>query len=144
MRRRAYAGIGRGAERGATAAKLAMARELRCSPTEAEARLWDALRRRQVAGWKFRRQHVVAGYVADFYCPALRLILEVDGGVHADRAAEDAVRTADLEALGITVRRIPNEAILAHLPAVLTALRTTCARLSAPLSPGNRGKGAGG
>ena len=101
-------------------------------------------RRRQVAGWKFRRQHVVAGYVADFYCPALRLILEVDGGVHADRAAEDAVRTADLEALGITVRRIPNEAILAHLPAVLTALRTTCARLSAPLSPGNRGKGAGG
>jgi hypothetical protein len=53
---------------GAAGDKLALARAMRATPTAAEAALWSALRSRQLGGWKFRRQHVIAGYIVDFYC----------------------------------------------------------------------------
>jgi len=74
--------------------------------------LWLHLRRRALDGWKFRRQHVLAGYVADFYCPALRLVVEVDGPVHELRAPEDAARTAALEQVGAIVVRGTNTEVL--------------------------------
>src|SRR5690349_7992627 len=92
----------------ATPEKLRRARLFRQAPTSAEAMLWHALRRRLVAGLKFRRQHVIAGYIVDFYCPALRLVIEVDGGVHDAQRERDAQRTVYLAQLGVSIIRIPN------------------------------------
>ncbi len=68
------------------------ARQLRREPTEAESRLWGILRGRQLHGAHFRRQHPIPPYVADFACVAVRLVVEVDGGQHADA---DAARARD-------------------------------------------------
>ena len=86
------------------------ARELRRALTPAERFAWSLLRRRGIHGLKFRRQHVLGRFIADFYCPARRLVLEVDGPTH-DRpadAAYDAARTAQLVRLGYTIVRIRN------------------------------------
>ena len=66
------------------------ARSLRKTQTDAEARLWFHLRDRDLAGRKFRRQHAVGAYVVDFICLEENLVIEVDGGQHAERAREDA------------------------------------------------------
>jgi very-short-patch-repair endonuclease len=97
---------------GASAEKLAFARWMRASPTPAEAQLWSALRGRRVGGLKFRRQHVIAGYIVDFYCPELRLAVEVDGDVHQARVAEDRQRDQDLALLGVCVLRLSNADVL--------------------------------
>src|ERR1700679_3510922 len=64
------------------ARKLALARRFRREPTPAEAAAWQLLRGRRILGLKFRRQHVIAGFIVDFYCASLRLVLELDGGIH--------------------------------------------------------------
>jgi very-short-patch-repair endonuclease len=148
--------------------KLWRARLFRQAPTSAEAMLWQGLRRRLVAGLKFRRQHVIAGYVADFYCPALRLVIEVDGDVHDAQRERDAQRTAHLGRLGVTVFRIPNARVFSDLAGVVADVVDCCERLRAaikketvtkpasplrrspsasgkdPPFPRNRGKGDGG
>ena len=94
----------------ATSEKRDLARKFRRSPTEAERDAWELMRDRRLQGLKFRRQQVLEGYVADFYCAELRLVVEIDGGVHASdevRAADEA-RTRDLEAAGYRVLRIGN------------------------------------
>ena len=72
------------------------ARQNRKTPTASEALLWNALRDRRFRGIKFRRQHVLAPFIVDFYAPALKLVVEIDGGYHAERVAEDAAREAVL------------------------------------------------
>jgi very-short-patch-repair endonuclease len=87
------------------------ARTMRKEPTEAERRMWYELRDRRLGGWKFRRQVPLAGYILDFYCNELRLSVELDGSQHYDAGtneAYDAKRTADLEALGVTIVRFEN------------------------------------
>ena len=84
------------------------ARDLRRNPTEAERTLWRHLRQRHVAGRKFRRQHPIGRYVLDFVCLETKLVIELDGGQHADREAEDQGRTAWLEARGYRVLRFWN------------------------------------
>jgi very-short-patch-repair endonuclease len=76
---------------------LNFARELRLVPTDAEIRLWSRLRRKQLEGFRFRRQHPLGPYVVDFFCAPAKLIVEVDGGQHAD---EGEARTNWLEARG--------------------------------------------
>src|SRR5688572_27647278 len=98
------------------------ARALREMHTTAEAILWDAIRDRQLAGLKFRRQHPIGLFVADFCCPDRRLIVELDGGIHAARVTEDAEREALLTSAGYTVLRFPNEAVLTNLSMVLEAI----------------------
>jgi len=102
----------------------AIRRDLRSHPTVAEDYLWKRLRRRQLGGWKFRRQHSVGSYVLDFYCPEVRLGIELDGTVHRDplRSAYDAARQAWLEAQGIRVLRFRNEEVLRQLDLVLGAI----------------------
>jgi very-short-patch-repair endonuclease len=73
-------------------------RNLRRTQTDAEARLWQYLRDRRLAGYKFRRQHKVGAYFVDLVCTEANLIVEVDGGQHAERESYDAARTAALEA----------------------------------------------
>lgn len=95
------------------------ARELRANQTEAEARLWRQLRGRQLAGAKFRRQAPVGPYIADFICLAAKLIVEPDGGQHADNEEADAARTTWLGAQGFRVVRFWNNGVLANTDAVL-------------------------
>ena len=72
-------------------AKLAQAKALRRQMTPAEKLLWRRLRRNQL-GYHFRRQQVIAGFIADFYCDTARLVVEVDGGVHEQQADYDESR----------------------------------------------------
>jgi very-short-patch-repair endonuclease len=90
--------------------KFAIARQLRGAATPAERYAWSLLRNRGVLGLKFRRQHVLHGFVVDFYCAAERLVLELEGAPHAtnEQRAYDAARTATLEAAGYRVIRVAN------------------------------------
>ncbi len=107
--------------RGTTPELDERARELRRNMTPAEARLWDALRAKRLAGLKFRPQHAVGTFVFDFYCARHRLIIEVDGDVHdeEEQAAHDQMRTEHLQGCGYRVLRVRNEDVFADLPAVL-------------------------
>jgi very-short-patch-repair endonuclease len=87
---------------------VANARELRRSSTDIERRFWRALRVRQIEGVKFRRQHPIGSYVVDFCAPDIRLVIELDGGQHAERQVEDERRTRFLESRGYRVLRFWN------------------------------------
>lgn len=92
----------------------------RKNPTAAEAVLWAVLRNRQLNGWKFRRQHPVAGYIPDFVCLDAKLIIEVDGGYHseAEQHSFDALRTEWLNEHGFTMLRFSNEEVLEQIDTV--------------------------
>ena len=85
-------------------------KHLRNSSTAAESTLWKVLKKSQVGGYKFRRQHSISKYVVDFYCPKLQLALELDGEPHANLAniARDTERDKFIESQGITVFRYEN------------------------------------
>lgn len=110
--------------RGTTLPIEVAAVELRQSDrgTLAEQVLWKALRGRALLGLKFRRQHPVGPYILDFFCPAARLVAEVDGDVHDEQIAYDAARTLHLNAYGYRVVRFRNEEVLSDLPAVLNTI----------------------
>lgn len=97
------------------------AKELRKSMTEAEEILWKHLRNNKLNGLKFRRQHPLDIYIADFYCHQKKLIIEIDGGVHDIREQEeyDKGRTFELEEKGFKVLRFRNEDVLNELNSVL-------------------------
>jgi adenine-specific DNA-methyltransferase len=94
-------------------------RRLRREQTEAEARLWSRLRSRQVAGAKFRRQLALSPFVVDFCCMEVGLIVEVDGGQHAERQEADASRSVQLAAKGFRVLRFWNDEVLRDTEGVL-------------------------
>ena len=98
------------------ARKLALARSFRRQPTPAEAAAWHLLRGRGILGLKSRRQQLVAGFIVDFYCASLRLVLELDGGVHdaPTQAERDALRTRALSKLAIDVVRVRNDQVSQH------------------------------
>jgi very-short-patch-repair endonuclease len=91
------------------------AQELRRTTTDAERRLWQELRGRQL-GFKFRRQAPIANFVADFACPAARLVIELDGGGHGTNEAEarDSTRSRALELAGYRVIRFWNHEVFEH------------------------------
>jgi len=91
--------------------------------TPTEAAMWRILRGRGFERYKFRRQTRIGSWIADFCCYELKLVLEMDGGVHRLRAAEDAARDADLKRRGFTVLRFVNEAVLTNPNLVLDAIR---------------------
>jgi very-short-patch-repair endonuclease len=94
---------------------------LRAAETSAEARLWRALRNRQLDRWKFRRQHPIDRYVVDFVTVAGKLVVEVDGATHSTRRelSQDSRRTERLEALGFRVVRVTNEEVRTNLEGVM-------------------------
>jgi very-short-patch-repair endonuclease len=97
----------------------ARARELRTTAPEAERILWHRLRNRQLCGFKFRRQMPIQGYFADFACVEAKLIVELDGGQHADQIEYDARRTEMIELAGYRVLRFWNSAVMTELNEVL-------------------------
>ena len=100
-----------------------IARTLRNNPTDAERRLWSRLRKRQLEGWRFRRQAPLGPYVVDFARLAARLVIEVDGGQHSWRSEQDATRQSWLEANGFQVLRFWNNEVLASTDGVLETIR---------------------
>ncbi|HEX5112815.1 MAG TPA: endonuclease domain-containing protein [Saprospiraceae bacterium] len=100
---------------------FASARQLRRHPTPAEEKLWEHLRNSQT-GYKYRRQHPCLSYIVDFYCHALKLVIEVDGAIHEGKVnkLEDAQKQQDLEASGMTVIRYTNEEVLSNIDNVMT------------------------
>lgn len=95
------------------------ARRLRREQTAAERKLWARLRARQVDGAKFRRQHPIGRYIADFCCPERGLVVELDGGQHADQVETDRRRTAFLEQQGFRVLRFWDNDMMQNIDAVL-------------------------
>ena len=105
------------------------ARRLRQSSTEAERRLWSQLRGRNLEGWKFRRQEPIGPYFADFMCRRAKLVIEVDGGQHADSQISDEIRTRFLQSQGFRVMRFWNHDVLSNTNGVLTEITSTLAEI---------------
>jgi very-short-patch-repair endonuclease len=102
-------------------------RQLRASQTSAEARLWQALRGRRLAHWKFRRQHPIGKYVVDFVTLDGKLVVEVDGITHSteQELARDQDRTRVLESFGFLVVRVTNVDVYENLDGVLEMIDRT-------------------
>jgi very-short-patch-repair endonuclease len=98
------------------------ARRLRREQTDAERILWRHLRSRRTRGVKFRRQHPIGPYFTDFCSIERRLVIELDGGQHADRLLEDEVRTSFLRSRGYRVLRFWNDQVFADVDEVLEAI----------------------
>jgi very-short-patch-repair endonuclease len=99
-------------------------KRLRTHATEPEKILWDALRARNVGGLKFRRQHPIEPYIADYYCAEAMLVVELDGESHNDRQDYDARRDECFRKLGLTVMRLTNHDVITNIDGVATAILT--------------------
>jgi very-short-patch-repair endonuclease len=119
---------------------LTRARIMRREPTPAERVLWRALRDKQLHGLKFRRQVPLGPYIVDFYCSAARLVVEVDGVVHAD-STTDLVRDEWLRAQGLYVLRFWNDEVLKNIDGVLIVIAET-SRGPLPPAPSRKGRGS--
>ena len=115
------------------------AKKMRNQPTDAEKRLWEELSGKQLENYKFRRQHIIGDYIADFICLKENVIVEVDGLIHQfpENQVSDAERTAWLNAEGYQVIRFLNNEVLFEMDKVLSKINSA---LTAP-PPGARGAG---
>jgi len=101
------------------------AREMRQYPTEAEAEdvLWEVLRRKQLDGFRFRRQHVIHIFIVDFYCPKAKLVVEVDGEIHLSQTEYDKYWEDVLVQWDYSVLRFTNEQVLGGINDVLMEIK---------------------
>ena len=99
--------------------------QLRNNAIPAECKLWNRLKQKQLVGRKFRRQNSVGDYILNFYCPAEKLCIELDGAYHftSTQRQLDELRTEYLNSLNITVLRFNNEEVLENIEAVLEAIK---------------------
>jgi very-short-patch-repair endonuclease len=116
-----------------TSTAQANARKLRHAMTDSERRLWSRLRMEQL-GVKFRRQHPVGNYVADFACLDPQVIIELDGSHHSDQVAYDRVRDKFFEQQGFTVLRFPTNEPFLNLEGLLIVIADAVTAQSAPPS----------
>jgi very-short-patch-repair endonuclease len=112
--------------------KVRFAKALRRHMTSEERLLWNKLRRSAVEGIHFRRQQIIGGYIADFYCAAANLAIELDGPVHDGQTVADRERDAALSELGIGTMRISNEELAADFGLVVRKIVAAC-RTTSPL-----------
>jgi len=108
------------------------ARSLRERSTDVERLLWSRLRNRQLSGCKFRRQQPIGSFVADFVCLEYRLVIELDGGQHAEQQSQDEVRSAFLHKEGYRVLRFWNNQVLGELDSVLEVINSALAHSAHP------------
>ncbi len=108
------------------------AKHMRQNPTVAENILWRRLRRKQVGGFSFRRQHPIGRFIVDFYCAKARLVIEVDGEIHdgSEQAEYDASRQEFLEGLDLKVLRFDNAQVYQATDAVIEAIAESLYGLS--------------
>lgn len=104
------------------------ARDLRKKMTPAEKIVWEKLRDKRLGGFKFRRQHPIWRFIADFYCHQVKLVIEIDGGIHQDQLIKeyDASRSAELERMGIKVLRYLNEDVFGNTERILCEIENEC------------------
>ncbi len=120
------------------------AREMRNNPTEPELRLWRNILNRQLGGYKFRRQEVIGRAIVDFLCPSAKLVVEVDGDTHADRA-RDARRDAYLRSFGFNVLHVANHEVMRNMEGVLTVIAQALETADSPHpNPSPEGEGLEG
>ena len=100
-----------------------LARDLRSNMTPAEIMVWEALCKKQVEGFRFKRQYPIGRYIADFYCHELKLIIEIDGDIHNTRNEYDKNRDQFLEADGYTVLRFSNDKIIDSIDSVINTIK---------------------
>ena len=98
------------------------AKLLRKTMTDAERWLWQRLRNRELAGWKFRRQHPIGPFIVDFVCIEKRIVVEIDGGQHAENLESDAKRSEYLKEKGYQVFRFWNNDVLQDGESVLSVI----------------------
>ena len=117
------------------------ARELRRNATDAEVRLWRAISARKIAGVRFNRQVPIGPFICDFVCRGRRLIVEVDGGQHAEDAVGEESRTRYLQFEGYRIIRFWNNEILENLEGVVTEIGRVLASLPSP-NPSRKREGS--
>ncbi|MBH8571925.1 DUF559 domain-containing protein [Nostocaceae cyanobacterium CENA369] len=108
--------------------KLQRAKELRRQMTPEEKILWQHLRANRLHGLHFRRQQIIDGFIADFYCHAARLVIEVDGKIHEQQAEYDVERGKVLTGCGLRLLRIKNEEVRQELDKVLILISQACCK----------------
>ncbi|MBN2188139.1 MAG: endonuclease domain-containing protein [Chitinispirillaceae bacterium] len=99
--------------------------------TPAETVLWEKIRNSQLAGMKFRRQQVIEGFIVDFFCHSAKLVIEIDGEVHAvpEQKATDAHRREVFEARGLTEIRFSNSEIFSDIKAVMEKIKAEFSKI---------------
>ena len=102
------------------------ARQLRREQTPAEQKLWSVLRASSLGGFKFRRQHPIGWFIVDFYCSDAKLVVEIDGDVHAGQEEYDQARSDWLEEQGYRVIRFRNEDVIRDIDAVGREILVAC------------------
>jgi very-short-patch-repair endonuclease len=105
---------------------ITTARNLRKGLTDTERFLWSQLRARQIEGCKFRRQTPIGKYIVDFVCHEKRVIVEVDGGQHSEKAEEDRIRDKWLGEQGYRILRFWNNEVLTNIAGVLEVIKDHC------------------
>ncbi|MCD8179542.1 MAG: endonuclease domain-containing protein [Tannerellaceae bacterium] len=112
---------------GASPILFRLAKTMRMNPTEAEEYLWNHLGTERFKGFRFRRQHPILFFIADFYCHTYKLVIEVDGGYHTlkEQYEYDQEREQELRELGITVLRFTNKKVLNNISHVLQTIEQT-------------------
>jgi very-short-patch-repair endonuclease len=104
-------------------ALLQRAKELKNKMTPAEELLWKHLRANKFYGYHFRRQQVIDGFIVDFYCHQLGLVIELDGSIHYNRKEADSIRDNRLAERNLTIIRFRNEDVFGNLSGVLERIR---------------------
>ena len=119
------------------------ARELRQRETDAEKFAWELLRNRKFLDLKFRRQHQIGLYIVDFYCHEIKLVLELDGGIHLEKEQKekDVIRDEYLKSEGFTVLRIWNDVVLNKTEEFLKQIKTIASSLPTHSSSSPSGRG---
>ena len=103
--------------------KITLAREFRKNPTRSEDVLWEGLRDRKFINLKFRRQHVILGYIVDFYCVEHKLAIEVDGEIHKYQREDDKRRQKIIEGEGIRFVRVSDKEVENNIQSVLRKIK---------------------
>jgi very-short-patch-repair endonuclease len=116
---------------GASQLIIERAGALRKNMTPAEIRLWKHIKNKQILGLRFRRQHPIDIFIADFYCHQIKMVIELDGEIHSlsENKEYDKNRTAELERLGITVIRFKNNEVMKNIEEVIFKLNKVCKNL---------------
>jgi very-short-patch-repair endonuclease len=104
---------------------MELAKMLRNNMTYPEKLLWEKLKGKQIYGVRFRRQHPISFFIADFYCHEVRLVVEVDGEIHSDKIEYDDGRSAEMENFGIKVIRFTNSEVENNIEGVIRKIEMT-------------------
>jgi very-short-patch-repair endonuclease len=106
--------------------KVQRAKQLRSNMTPEEQVLWQHLRANRLDGWHFRRQQIIDGFIVDFYCHKVGLVIELDGPIHANQVEHDVERDNALSSRGLQVVRVKNKQIVQDIESVLARILEAC------------------